>query len=136
MKTPKSSNREREIAETTRALKSIAKEFKLPVVILSQLNRMSEGRLDNRPLASDLRESGAIEQDADIILLLHRPEVYGNQTYSDGTPTLNTCEVIVAKQRNGAIGEVVLAYTKHLTKFSNLRSAYQTRISDDEDVPF
>lgn len=136
MKTPKSSNREREIAETTRALKSIAKEFKLPIVILSQLNRMSEGRLDNRPMMSDLRESGAIEQDADIILLLHRPEAYGTMQYSNGVPTLNTCEVIVAKQRNGAVGEVVLRYIKNLTKFSNLNERSGRNIGDDEDIPF
>lgn len=120
MRMPKAANREREVSETTRALKSMAKEFKIPIVILSQLNRMSENRNDNRPVPSDLRESGAIEQDADVILLLHRPEVYGVKQYPDGGSTDSVCEVIIGKQRNGAMGVIPLGYIKTLTKFCNI----------------
>ncbi len=108
-------NRTNEISEISRSLKAIAKEMRCPLVALSQLNRGLEQRTDKRPLMADLRESGAIEQDADVILFVYRDEVYHPES-----PEKGTAEIIIGKQRNGPIGKIRLAFIGNLTKFENL----------------
>jgi replicative DNA helicase len=102
--------REQEVSALSRGLKLLAKECGVPVVALSQLSRVSERRNDKRPTLSDLRESGAIEQDADNVLMLHRPEYYGVVQDEAGESLEGVCDVIVGKQRNGPVGEVRLAF--------------------------
>lgn len=107
-------SREQEVSEISRGLKALAKELHVPVIALSQLSRKPEGRQDSRPILSDLRESGAIEQDADVVLMLHRPEYYK----ADDRP--GEAEVIVAKQRNGPTRAVSLAFIGNQLRFENL----------------
>jgi replicative DNA helicase len=109
----KRASRQEQVSALSRRLKLVAGELGVPVLVLSQLNRLAEGRADKRPMLSDLRESGAIEQDADVVLLLHRPEFY------DATDRPGEAELIVAKNRNGRTGTIRLAYRKACAAFEN-----------------
>ena len=111
-----SDSRQQEISDISRGLKRMARELDVPVVALSQLSRAVEQRPDHRPMLSDLRESGAIEQDADVVMFLYRDEYYNKESELKGT-----AEVIIAKQRNGPIGTVTLAWLPQFTKFANIK---------------
>ena len=113
-------NREQEISTISRSLKAIAKELNVPVIALSQLSRTVESRPDKRPQLSDLRESGAIEQDADIVSFIYRPEYYKFTEWPDGTPSANQAELIIAKHRNGAVTDVRLSFHSKFAKFGDL----------------
>ena len=122
MTSPSSSrpeSRQQEISEISRSLKGLAKELHVPMVVAAQLSRAVEARKDHRPMLSDLRESGAIEQDADVVAFLYRDEYYNPDTLKK-----NHAEVIIAKQRNGPTGTVELAFLGHLTKFANLNKNF------------
>jgi replicative DNA helicase len=121
-------SRQQEISTISRYLKSLARELDIPVVVLSQLNRSPEGREGHRPRMSDLRESGSIEQDADVVMLLHREDYYHRG--EDGYQEDNTAEVIIAKQRNGPTGTVKLTFREKCTRFENLAQIEQ------EAIPF
>ena len=111
----RSDSRQQEISDISRSLKSVARELNVPVLALSQLSRAVEQRPDHRPMLSDLRESGAIEQDADVVMFIYRDDYYNHDTDKKGVS-----EIIIAKQRNGPIGTVELAWLPEYTKFANL----------------
>ena len=111
----KSDSRQQEISDISRSLKGLARELNVPVVALSQLSRQVEQRPDHRPMLSDLRESGAIEQDADVVMFIYRDDYYNKDT-----PDKNIAEIIIAKQRNGPIGTINLVWLPQYTKFANM----------------
>lgn len=145
----KNSNREQEIAHISRSLKSLAKELDVPVIALSQLSRAVETRGgDKRPMLSDLRESGSIEQDADVVMFIYRAERYGITVDENGNSTEGLAEILISKQRNGPVGDVTLAFITQHARFENLNNYfgatdYQDPMSGDgssqpidEDAPF
>jgi len=114
-------NRQQELAQISRSLKILAKELSIPIIALSQLSRAPETRGDHRPQLSDLRESGALEQDADVVMFIFREDMY--QQDGERRPEAEgTAEIIIGKQRNGPTGTVRLAFLKQYTKFENLAS--------------
>ena len=120
MQGPKNAqSREQEISHISRSLKALAKELNIPVVALSQLNRAVETSADKRPMLANLRESGAIEQDADVVLFIHRPEKYGIAE-EGGKSTQGVAEIIIGKQRNGPIGDVELTFINQYARFENM----------------
>ncbi len=119
-------NREQEISQISRSLKALAKELDIPVLALSQLSRAVETRPGQakRPILSDLRESGAIEQDADLVLFIYRAEYYKLEQFEDGSPTQGVSEIIIAKHRNGAVGDVKLKFIADFAKFEDYSAGY------------
>ncbi len=134
----KAESREREISHISRSLKALAKELNIPVLALAQLNRAVEARTDKRPQLADLRESGSIEQDADVVMFLTRPEYYGIMKDDNGDSLEGVAEVIIGKQRNGPTGTVKLAFIKEYARFENLAHARQIEefasMPEDEDI--
>src|SRR5690625_3230918 len=139
----KGGNREQEISTISRNLKALAKELDIPVIALSQLSRAVETRTGSkRPLLSDLRESGAIEQDADIVSFIYRPEYYGIDEWGDEerTPTQGQAEFIVAKHRNGATDTIRLKFIGHLGRFENLDdfggvpNEFHSKLNEGDDI--
>jgi len=118
-------NREQEVSQISRGLKAIAKELNVPVIALSQLNRAVENRTGKRPQLSDLRESGAIEQDADIVIFIHRPEKFGILQDENGNSTEGLAEIIIAKHRNGAVTDVNLQFIDYQARFADLDASLQ-----------
>ena len=107
-------NRVQEISDISRGLKALARELEVPVIALSQLSRAVEARQNKKPMLSDLRESGSIEQDADIVMFIYRDEYYNPDTVNKGE-----AEIIIAKQRNGPVGRITLLFQPNITKFRN-----------------
>ncbi|MCK4594070.1 DnaB-like helicase C-terminal domain-containing protein, partial [bacterium] len=152
-------SRQQQIAEMSRGLKALSRELNIPVVVISQLNRAAEGREGHRPRMSDLRESGAIEQDADVVMFLHREEYYrvsspaeastgraeepdygnGGSISDDLARMPGICQVIVAKQRNGPVGSVYLVFRKKYMRFESLDRSFRTPArpaASGENPPF
>ena len=133
----KGGNREQEISTISRSLKGIAKELNIPIIALSQVNRSLEQRSgigSKRPMLSDLRESGAIEQDADIVTFIYRPEYYKIQEWEDGENCLGQAEIIVAKHRNGRLGDIRLKFRAEYARFSKLDEFDEDKTSIDESM--
>ena len=139
-----SDSRQQEISDISRALKQLARELEVPVVALSQLSRAVEKRDDHRPMLSDLRESGAIEQDADIVSFIYRPEYYKIDEWDDDehSPTQGQAEFIIAKHRNGSLENIRLKFIGGLGKFDNLENYGEgyddlpSKMNLDEQNPF
>ena len=108
-------SRQQEVSEISRSIKALAKEMECPIIALSQLSRAPEQRADHRPMLSDLRESGSIEQDADVVMFLYRDEYYDAETEDKGI-----AECIISKQRNGPVGNIKMAWLAEFSKFANL----------------
>jgi replicative DNA helicase len=138
----KNRNREQEVAEASRQAKIIAKDLGVPFVLLSQLSRECEKRADKMPMLSDLRDSGAIEQDADVVMFIHRPEYYGIDTFKLGTwdtPTKGLGILNIAKQRDGMTGLIPFSYNESLTKITDHGDLESTNLFSDgavDDGPF
>ena len=132
MHAPQSESRQVEIAAISRGLKGLGRELNIPIIAMAQLNRMAEGRSDKKPLMSDLRESGAIEQDADVVLLIHREEYYKPEDDS----VKGLAELIIAKQRNGPTGNITLSFNRKLTRFGNFSNEPEPYRAAPEPVPF
>lgn len=131
------SSREQEVSTISRSLKAIAKELNVPIIALSQLNRSVEMRAgDKRPQLSDLRESGAIEQDADMVLFIHRPEYFGITEDAVGNSLIGMAEIIIAKHRNGAIGDVRLRFKKEFTRFTDAEEDFALSDGGESGVTF
>lgn len=136
-------NREQEISSISRKLKVLAKDLNIPVIALSQLSRAVESRGGDRsPQLSDLRESGSLEQDADIVMFINRPEYYGLLEDEDGNSTIGIAKIITAKHRNGGVGDDILRWDAHLTRFSDNKESYEEIFgdikpnNDFDDEPF
>jgi len=130
-------NREKEISAISRSLKALAKELDIPVIALSQLSRAVEGRTDKRPILSDLRESGAIEQDADVVMFVHRPEMYMDPRSDKASEVQGRAEIIVGKQRNGPIDDIQLAFVHRYARFENLAlPGFEALPPGPEEAPF
>jgi replicative DNA helicase len=119
MSGPEAERREKEVSDISRSLKTLAKELHVPVIALSQLNRKVEDRHDKRPMLSDLRESGSLEQDADLLVFIYRDEVYNKHS-----PERGTAELLVSKQRNGPTGMARLLFHGSCTRFDNLNGDF------------
>lgn len=133
----KNGSREQEVSTISRSLKALAKELDIPIIALSQLNRSTESREDKRPVLSDLRESGAIEQDADIVCFIHRPEYYTRATTdSEGNNIRGLAYLIVAKHRSGAVGDVKLHFISKFAKFENWEEGYDVMQETLSDAGF
>ena len=138
-------SREQEVSNISRSLKAIAKELNIPILALSQLNRSVETREGRKPQLSDLRESGAIEQDADLVLFIHRPEYYGITEDDSGHSLIGVAEIIIAKHRNGATGDIHLSFKKELAKFTDMETqfgsgfgggakTFSSKMNDDAEI--
>lgn len=125
-------SREQEVSQISRSLKAIAKELDIPIIALSQLNRSVESREGKRPQLSDLRESGAIEQDADIVAFIHRPEYFGITEDESGNSLLGVGEIIIAKHRNGATADIHLRFKKELAKFMDMEVQFSSGFPGDQ----
>jgi replicative DNA helicase len=128
---PGSRKRTEEVGANSRGLKQLAKELDVPIIVLAQLNRSVEGRTDKRPTLSDLRDSGEIEQDGDVVMFLHRPEYYGEKFLEDGAPTEGVAEIIVAKHRAGPTGVVTARYNAPFIRFEESLDIHQIAHSLD-----
>ncbi len=124
-------SRQQEVAEISRGLKALAKELNIPVIALAQLSRQVEMRADKKPQLADLRESGSIEQDADLVMFIHRPEYYKKNPTPEEE---GIAEIIIAKQRNGPTDIIKLAFIKEITKFENLAKGKEEEILEDDDI--
>ena len=131
----KGRTRDQEISEISRTLKGLAKELDIPIIALSQLSRGVETRADKRPMLSDLRESGAIEQDADNVLFLYRPEYYGIPQWEDGSPTTNEVEVIISKFRNGTTGGIITGCQLQYMRFFERGGQYNSFLQQENNLP-
>ena len=125
-------SREQEVSKISRSLKGLAKELNIPIIALSQLNRTVEGREGKRPQLSDLRESGAIEQDADMVCFIHRPEYYGIKEDANGNDLTGLAEIIISKHRNGATGDLKLSFKHSYVRFENLNESGSNRVYDSK----
>ena len=128
-------DREQEVSTISRSLKALAKELNIPIIALSRLNRSTETRDDKRPVLSDLRESGAIEQDADIVCFIHRPEYYTKSSEDAEATTSGPAQLIVAKHRSGAVGDVKLRFVSKYAKFENWDEGYNVMQETLSEAP-